>query len=210
MDGSRFDGWTRALATGVTRRQTLRGIIAGGTLAGLLGHAGLDAAACVKPGKKGCRGPRHRTCCDGARCQGGTATNEGRCVCTGDRKQCGTTCVNPKTDTMHCGRCNKKCAAGHTCKRGTCTSPLGCRAGKDFCQGSSSGQCPNSSDRNCHCVTDVEDIPRCVKFVGLVCSTCTTNAECGTDRACMDTATVRCETSCPDKACVPANCDGVA
>ncbi|MDQ3413169.1 MAG: hypothetical protein M3509_13740 [Chloroflexota bacterium] len=60
MDGSRFDGITRALATGATRRRTLLGV-AGSTLAGLLGLVGVEdaAAACIKPGKQGCDGPKN-------------------------------------------------------------------------------------------------------------------------------------------------------
>lgn len=144
MDGSRFDGITRALAIGATRRRTIRGV-AGVAVAGLLAHLGREeaAAACVKPGEKGCKGRRNRKCCDGSRCQGGSNRKEGRCV-----------------------------------------GPLGCRAGQQYCS-SNSVSCPSSGDPNCFCATDVQGTLRCVDPISSTCSTCTTNAACGTGRVCI-------------------------
>lgn len=134
MDGTRFDGLTRALATGATRRRTLLGV-AGSALAGLLGLAGIEeaAAACVKAGKKGCNGPKNGKCCDGARCTRGNKTTEGRCVCLRSLKQCGRECVNLKTNKENCGSCNNRCRGARSCTNGACVSVLGCRAGDQYC-----------------------------------------------------------------------------
>ncbi len=145
MDGSRFDGLVRTLATGQTRRRALQSL-GGGSLASLLGLAGLEdaAAACVKPGKKGCDGPKNKQCCDGARCQGGTNTKEGRCKCKGNLKQCDGKCVNTNKDDKHRGMCNKKCRGSNMCEKGKCISKLGCKAGegRDLCQTGQLTLCP--------------------------------------------------------------------
>jgi len=55
------------LTTAQTRRQALLDL-AGSSLAGGLGLMGVEetSAARVKPAKKGCKGPRNKTCCAGS------------------------------------------------------------------------------------------------------------------------------------------------
>lgn len=211
MDGSRFDGFVRALATGATRRRALRGV-AGSAFAGLLGHLGIEeaAAACVKPGKKGCQGPRHRKCCTGARCQGGTKDKVGKCVCSGSHKQCDTTCVNTKKDRKHCGSCNNRCPGALICEGGECVSVLGCRAGDQYCNQSdppNQPKCPHTTNPNCHCITDVEGNQRCSDFATGFCKACTTNADCGSGNVCFDANGPLC--ICASTACAAATCDGI-
>jgi hypothetical protein len=124
MDGSRFDGLTRKLANGMSRRQTLQGLT-GGTLAGLLAHLGLEEAmaACVKLGQKGCKGPKNKKCCKGATCKGGSKSNTGKCVCKGGLTKCGAKCVNTQTNEEHCGGCNNTPCGDATCEQGSCECP---------------------------------------------------------------------------------------
>lgn len=213
MDGSRFDGIVRGLATGATRRRTLLGL--GGVLAGLFGHLGVEeaAAACVKPGKLGCKGPRNGKCCDGARCIRGNSDHAGRCVCLRSLKQCGRECVNTQSDPKHCGGCNKRCASGHSCKAGRCTSKLGCRAGHHFCTSGAATPCPRTSNPNCLCITDVHGTPRCVDRTVGTCSDCTRNADCGPGMACMraNFGVCKCHEQPPSNGnfCAAATCGGM-
>lgn len=211
MDGSRFDRFVSALAAGTTRRHAFRAAAAG-AFAGLLGHAATTevAAACVRPGKKGCAGPQRRGCCKDATCRGGTKTKEGTCVCKGSLTPCGATCVHPKSDRNNCGRCNKRCAPGHSCKAGKCTSMLGCQAGNHLCSGQQPN-CPGTSNRNCFCTTDVHGIPRCADESTSFCMNCTRNTDCGPGRMCFRANFGIC--SCDDpgengNACMVATCDG--
>lgn len=211
MDGSRFDGITRAWATGQTRRHVLARL-RGGVLAGLFGHLELEeaAAACVKPGQR-CEGPRQRTCCAGARCQGGTTKREGKCVCRPGYTKFGTKCVNLKNDPKHCGACNTRCAEGHSCKGSYCTSKFGCPAGKLYCDGANN--CLGSSNPNCFCLTDVHGTPHCAHFMYAGCSTCLSNADCLPGEVCFDARDCGCPENDPQSngnACVPASCDGVS
>lgn len=208
MDQTRFDGLTRMMATGSTRRQVCHGLT-GGTVAVLLSHFGIEeaAAGCVKPGQQGCDGPRHRQCCDGATCKGGTNTKQGRCVCKGRLKQCGSTCVNAKTDENNCGSCKKKCAAGHACKRGKCTSKLGCRVGENFCNRPNGPNCPHTTNTACFCITDVEGTPRCSNISTSICQSCVTNADCGAGRACLDGSGINCQCPGNGNVCSASTCD---
>ncbi len=213
MDGSRFDRITRALAIGQTRRRTLQGIF-GGTFAGLLGLAGVEdaAAACVKPGKKGCDGPKNKKCCDGAICKGGSNNQEGRCRCKGKLKQCDGKCVNINKDDKHCGKCNKKCTGQNTCKNGKCTSKLGCKAGQNLCKDGLAALCPGRDD--CGCLTDVNGTARCSDFAG-ACADCTKNSDCPDGFVCIDASSLN-FCGCPGEgegtgnACVSATCDGIS
>lgn len=130
MESSRFDDITRALTTGTSRRHTILGL-GSGLLAGLLAHLGLEeaTAACVKPGKKGCKGPRNKKCCPGARCTGGSKRKAGRCVCKRGLTKCGSTCVNTQINAQHCGACNNPCGEGETCDQGGCV----CSGGLTLC-----------------------------------------------------------------------------
>ena len=66
MDNATFDGLTRSLVKGASRRGVARAL-AGGALVAVLSRLGLEeAAACVITGKRCGKGNK---CCDGAACK---------------------------------------------------------------------------------------------------------------------------------------------
>ncbi len=74
-------------------------------------------------------------------------------ACVGDTPQvpekscenCGTTCVDLRTDVNHCGKCDTKCGAGEICSASKCV--LNCPTGFVAC----GGKCidPNTNASNC-------------------------------------------------------------
>lgn len=218
MDGSRFDGFTRKLANRISRRQTLQGL-AGGTLAGLIAHLGLEeaGAACVKLGKKGCKGPQNKKCCQGATCKGGSKRKAGTCACKGSLAKCGAKCVNIQTDTQHCGACDQPCPEREICQQGSCVFTGGCPAGKNYCDDVCQARradgtctdycnpgepcfhamsCPDSNgDARCRCITDVEGTTHCAfTHEYLYCIPCKTNADCQEGWACYEAHDCGCPT----------------
>ena len=153
MDGHRFDGLTRTLAGGTSRRQVLKllaGGVAGG-LAGVLGAGNSGAAPrCKRVGQRchtnaDCCPEQNQTICSATSgqceaCPAGTALCGGQCVagCTGGlvldpttctcscppgTRGCGGTCVDIMSDEQHCGGCG-----------GACTVPGSvCAAGQCAC-----------------------------------------------------------------------------
>lgn len=225
MDGPRFDRWTRALASGSSRRRLLQGVT-GGALAALLAHLGLEeaSAACVKVGQRGCRGPQNKTCCPGATCQGGSKRRVGRCACKAGLTKCGTTCVNTTTDGQHCGGCNNPCGTGETCQGGTCVGGGGeCSpscAGGQTCRDGGICACPAGTESSC----DFAWPPGCYCCpVGQfhcgdgACHECCIGANCGGGgRECGEGNTCRCpnlqqdcggicQTCCTDEHCANYN-----
>jgi len=131
MDGQRFDGLTRDLASSRTRRQALR-LLAGGTLGAIFARLGVGQAAAQDLGTTSdavCEG-RQVICSSG----GGAGFNcaEG-CVCarnTNGEKQC----VNGLRDTcrnrQRCDR-NRDCnGAGEVCIR---VNGCDCRGNRGRC-----------------------------------------------------------------------------
>jgi hypothetical protein len=57
--------------------------------------------------------------CDATTSAGGGVT------CTAPEQRCGGACVNPQSNTAHCGRCDNACAAGQTCRAGACQTSAG-------------------------------------------------------------------------------------
>lgn len=208
MDGSRFDGLARTLATERTRRQALNGI-AGGALAALLAPFGRAdaAAACVKAGKQGCDGPRDKKCCKGAICKGGSKDREGRCECKGRRQACKGKCVNTTRSNKHCGGCNRRCTGGNTCRNGRCADASGCTKGQHICFQGLDALCPGQD--NCACITSVGGTAYCSDFTEGACSTCVRNSDCPEGQVCIN-ASFMCE--CGDdpgsngNACVTSTC----
>ncbi len=119
MDHQRFDELTRSLATGASRRTTLK-LLAGSALGGVLGLLGLEeaAAACRLAGQR----------CDAAHscCKGGKCAADGHCKCKQSAGffACdgpGTRCVNINTSENHCGACGNACGENEICLDGDCT-----------------------------------------------------------------------------------------
>jgi peroxiredoxin len=72
----------------------------------------------------------------GVRCGPGKTCRQGKCVptpCPQGQTRCGGRCVDPNTNTEHCGICNRNCAAiEQTCCGGTCVDT---RIRPDHCGG---------------------------------------------------------------------------
>jgi hypothetical protein len=64
MDGTRFDRWTRLLATGASRRGMMRGLGAAAVAVALGGRGAEAAATCIKNGKE-CDPKKRGQCCSG-------------------------------------------------------------------------------------------------------------------------------------------------
>ena len=96
MDSERFDDLTRALASGVSRRQTLKllgGSLAGGLMVFLgIGEAGADPPGCKREGKNCTRHDQccSGTCCNTVCCAAGQVCQDGQCVAppTGNQLIC--------------------------------------------------------------------------------------------------------------------------
>lgn len=204
MDGSRFDRLVRKLTTEQTRRRSVFGLT-GAALAGLLRLATVEeaSAACVKPTRKGCRGPRHRKCCPGATCQGGNKHRTGTCICKESTTLCSDKCVNLNTDNENCGACGNPCQPQTTCTDGVCLGdgPQGCRGGFGYSDDLPS--CPMA--QSCYCTIDIENDTICAELFtpDSFCAVCTNNAGCGEGYACIkSTDCVLCGSQ-GGTACVP-------
>jgi hypothetical protein len=119
MDGRRFDQLSRAVDAAVTRRRLLGGLF--GLTVGAV--AVTDAGA---SGRQACLGTGRICWRDGQCCTGSCPTGRrvplrtrNRCSC-GSLATCGTTCVDTRTDTQHCGACGHACPAGWECSGGVC------------------------------------------------------------------------------------------
>lgn len=118
MDGQQFDQFTKAFATGSSRRSILRGI-GGGLLAlvtGAVAEGKVDAARRCKGSGGVCNPRKQRECCTGATCI------KGKC-CQNDHV-CGTGatpyCADLENDPSNCGGCGVACGAGQDCIDGVC------------------------------------------------------------------------------------------
>ncbi len=79
-------------------------------------------------------------------------------VCAADRVNCNNTCVDLRSDSMHCGLCGVECEPGQFCLNGVCMKT--CAAGKTSCP---DGCFDLMSDKD-HCGSCLNDCPR-----GLIC-----------------------------------------
>lgn len=79
-------------------------------------------------------------------------------VCAADRVNCNNTCVDLRSDCMHCGLCGVECDPGQFCLNGVCMES--CAAGKTSCP---DGCFDLMSDKD-HCGSCLNDCPR-----GLIC-----------------------------------------
>jgi hypothetical protein len=152
MRQSRFDLFTRTLAT--SSRRSLLGAAVAAALAIVAGPDEADARR--KKRKKRKRGKK---------CRKGTI-------------KCGKTCVNPKTNALHCGRCGNACGSSVACVNGACQAE---QCPRDQC----GKQCVDFRDDEAHC-----------GGCGNACQgdlTCI-DGQC----ACADPADTRCGAACVD------------
>jgi hypothetical protein len=147
MDGPRFDAFTRAVASGTSRRGFLRGFV--GAAAALIAapNRGGAQAACVAYGRPCAAGA---TCCNGAVCSGGA------CRCPAGAGVCNTTggpvCKSCPPDQFVGPGCRCLCKVG-----GREPGPAGC-------------PCPNGQvkcgtdcipEENCCTAADCDDLNPC-------------------------------------------------
>jgi hypothetical protein len=179
MDGNRFDEYTKALATGVSRRQVIKAL-AGGALAAVFGARAAPAAEAAPTCRvlgESCR--TDATCCSGQNlfCQQIGETGARRCECETGFTACGGVCVsiscppgaqfNPATCSCACpsgtsacgGACLAACPTGQTRNPTTCACE--CPSGTELCGGSCVTLCTGGSVRNpttcaCECPAGTE------------------------------------------------------
>lgn len=195
MSQQMIDRVARQLAAGLPRRRVIAGL-ALGLLSSPLGRRPPDAAAgCKKPGQA-C--DQNQDCCAHASCKGG------KCKCKGSRKECGNDCVKTKNDEKHCGRCNRRCGAGQTCRNGACdggvvavlcgdvvcaateecvgdvctTPPGNCPPGADSCATTEDVSCGGQA--GCECLQSTEGVTRCADrpIPGVFCGSCQSSDDC--------------------------------
>ena len=121
MDGKRFDGLSRVLGRGITRRGAVKAAL-GAMVGGAVGvglDVGADAASRCSLGGYQCT--RNGQCCTGTCLTGNNLprTQRNRCKCEAGTTLCGARCV-PLTSTRHCGACNRRCPRGTVCCNGQC------------------------------------------------------------------------------------------
>ena len=72
-----------------------------------------------------CLGRFCRECCSNSDCGSGRFCGlNGVCYqssgCSSGQTRCGSSCVDPQTNSDHCGSCGNECRNGARCCRGTC------------------------------------------------------------------------------------------
>lgn len=143
MDPQRFEAFSRALATGPSRRGVLKGIVGailGGSLVGA--RSATAGQSCAGPGE---------SCSSGADCCSGECSDAGVCYCT-DPSRPWVGCECQQGDASACNGDADLC-----CDDGTCASPMtGCKStcteAGDTCSSDAdccSGKC--SDEGMCYC-----------------------------------------------------------
>jgi len=143
MDPSKFDVFTKVLATATSRRQALKAI--GATVGGILGLGGASTALakCAGIGENcsqssqcclGYCNPSTFTCacpsgtvpcgntCVSNVCPDGQVFNTStcQCACPTGLTECGGTCTNTSSDPNNCGSCGNHCPSIASCVNGQC------------------------------------------------------------------------------------------
>ncbi len=137
MDSHAFDEFTRALATGTSRRAVLRG------LAGMAGSATLSLSALGHAAARRCR-QIGRSCRSHADCCTDYCNNDNnlyQCTCPPGLGDCNgdSACETDVTTVTNCGACGNDCSVGQpantlaVCALGQCS--YACRAGYGDCDG---------------------------------------------------------------------------
>lgn len=115
MDGSRFDRLTREVASGLSRRRVIGGLV-GGFLA--FGRRAADARPKCRDDGQTCEG--NHICCDGLACVVAVPGKAGRCAtCPPGQIACGNRCI-PKCSA------SDECHVAGVCEpaKGKCTNPI--------------------------------------------------------------------------------------
>ena len=143
------------------------------------------------------------------------------CIDLPSRLDCGSGCVDTKTDVEHCGSCDNACEAGSTCVEGVCTCASGepectdgcfdltidvnhcgacdnaCAAETPFCVASNCQACENAGEQLCDatCVDTQVDESNC----GECGNSCDSGQECVAGSCgCATAGEQVCDGSCVD------------
>jgi len=188
MDSTRFDEFTKALATRTSRRQALK-TLAATTVGGIfglswVGHA--DARLCRDLGQN---------CSSNAECCSSYCPNTTyQCACAPGLTGCNGTCTNTNTDSNNCGKCGNVCTSGQICVNGTCTNT---NTDSNNC-----GKCGNVCTSGQICVNGTCQCPSGTTLCGGTCKSST----CGHGQFFnYSTCSCQCQTVCNGQCC-PAGC----
>ncbi len=175
MDARKFDECTKALATGASRRQVIKGLAGGalGALAVALFGGGqaeeVEAATCRALGeacKPGATGTQAGACCPGTEqepshliCQQVGQTGATRCECDLNQgfRECGGRCVSTtcpgggqlNTTTCQCECGSITCPENATLNTTTCVCE--CNQGFESCGGQCLAPCTGGQVRQANC-----------------------------------------------------------
>ncbi len=196
MNDDRFDSLLHSLAATPSRRGAL-GLLASSAL-GLLGWSAAPEAG-AHNALKACKkksGKQKKKCLKKARAHNAThAIPQPPPVCTPGLEPCGNRCVDPGTDTNHCGGCNRRCAFPHaaaTCGAGQCQMGV-CDAGFADCNGSVADGCEIDTQTDAaNCGICGRNCPQAEECCGGACVDIETdpdhcgacNRACATDQTC--------------------------
>jgi len=203
MESSKFDQFTKAIATATSRRQALKTIgatVVGGILG--LGGVGTALAKCKGIGdkcsqsKECCLGfcdPNTFTCscplgtvlCNGScvstSCSGGQTFDSTtcQCMCSGGLTACGGTCTDTGSDPNNCGTCGHHCPPDAACVNGTCVCSLGFTQCDGICtdvltDSNNCGACGHVCPSNLACANGKCSTCLTLTCFGVCCPTCPT------------------------------------
>lgn len=111
-----------------TRGSRILRVISGGLLQPIADRTVRRQIDCVGPDERCSIGYSGKhDCCPTLTCKRISGSEyEGFCKCMRPYPtKCGDVCVDLKSNRQHCGVCGNACAAGRTCRRGTCCVPYG-------------------------------------------------------------------------------------
>jgi hypothetical protein len=116
MRPSHLDHVARSIASGLSRRRLIGGLIGGASTPSLSRAIAAAKKPCRKIGKK-CA--NNGDCCHNAICL------KGRCACPRGYRLCDDVCRNLSSDENHCGACGYDCDPHLTCVSGVCLIVVG-------------------------------------------------------------------------------------
>ena len=182
MDAPQFDALSKALSGGDTRRRVLGALAAVPALGGLAALLSPDEAEAKK------RRAKHRHAVDAEK------KKKKKKKCKPPTTKCGKKCFNLQADSANCGGCGVACAAGTTCKSGTCT-----------CSGANCGGCSASCNTCCNDVCCTQAGAICAEDTGACCVPESESQTCaGKCGGIFNNCGVK--INCGDCACQPGSC----
>lgn len=218
MDPNRFDDLTKSLATGLTRRRALGGLV--GALGSIFGLG--SSASASRCHHKGQVCAADADCCGALQCTDGVCSRPSRDKpprtrgCEEGQTRCHGACVTIANDQNNCGACGNVCpATTPVCSDGACicTDSSTCGEGMVCCGGTcvagdccGDGDCDAASCQTCQqntCAStcsgsapDCDNAGHCI---------CTTNSECAAGHVCCSGTCITGD-CCIDGDCDTANC----